>query len=128
LTFALSVANHAEAQRLKKMVVSGQQHAAELEARLEEQACAIDTLNNSVSELELESSFHREQAARLRHDLDANTSLLQRSLAQQRADRAANEAIVREQQVLLERLYNRKIHHDAIVDGGIAALSLWACV
>ena len=30
LTFALSVANHAEAQRLKKMVVSGQQHAAEL--------------------------------------------------------------------------------------------------
>jgi DNA-binding transcriptional LysR family regulator len=41
------------------------------------QAGAIDSLNSSVSELELEASFHRDQAARLRLDLDANTSLLQ---------------------------------------------------
>ena len=70
----------------------------------------------------------QEQAQRLRNDLEANTSLLQRSLAQQRADRLAHQAMLRQQRELLERLYTRKIHHDAIVDGLLGGLSLWVYV
>jgi hypothetical protein len=63
---------------------------------------------------------------RLRQDLEANTTLLHRSLSQQREDRLAHQATIKQQQQLLERLYTRKIHHDAIVDFLIGGLSLWA--
>lgn len=114
---ALMLASALAHRRTEMLVKEGMHRLARLQRTVASQEITIGSLTDSVSELRIEATVQKDATSRLRRALHENTQLLRDSIARYQEDKHAQDALIARQQLVLEKLQQRRVSRDLVVDG-----------